>query len=206
MLPVLPPYIIYAVLGFLNEYIGRTVVKESELVEHFWNNESQIADIFEQYLLSLIDDRNLQTSLRREVKDGQTYFFSTELTQLIDSYYLTHRLTGTDADRNPAYTSGQGVFQQNTGKISTAIFPSSDREAKFAYLIGTYQRYGKHNMFQFANAHHKAQLVQQLLQEVGSPQVVFIYSDPDSVPSIFRVAFEPTIELIERLNLQLSGY
>jgi hypothetical protein len=194
-------HIIYAVLGFLNEYIGRTITQDSDLVEHFWVNETKKADLFEKYLIRLVDEYCLQTSLRREVSEGHTYFLSTEITQLINSLYLQHHLTGTDSNGNPAYTSGQGFFQQNTGRISVEIFPASDREAKLSYLIGAHQRYGEENMFLFANAYHKAQLVYQLLQELGSPNVVLVNADPDRVPSPFRVIFEPTAELIERLYL-----
>ena len=193
---------IYAVLGFLDEYIGRTIAKDGEVVEHFWVKETEKADIFEKYLVRLIDEYNLSTSLRREISEGHTYFFSTELTQLIDSFYLKHYLTGTDAYGNPAYTKGPGVFKQNTGKISAAIFPSGDREAKISYLIGAHQREGEENRFLFANAYHKAQLVYQLVKELGSPSVVFVHPDPDKIPSCFQVAFEPTAELIERLCLR----
>lgn len=193
---------IYAVLGFLEEYIGRTITQNSNLVEHFWVNETKQADIFEKYLIRLIDEYCLQTSLHRVVVEEHTYFLSPEITQLINDLYLQHDLTGTDSDGNPAYTTGQGFFQQNTGRISAEIFPPGDREAKLSYLIGVHQRYGEENMFLFANAYHKAQLVYQLLQELGNPNVVFVYADPDRAPSSFRVAFEPTVELIERFCLR----
>ncbi|MCU0534362.1 MAG: hypothetical protein MUD14_10765 [Hydrococcus sp. Prado102] len=193
---------IYAVLGFLNEYIGRTIAQNGDLVEHFWVNETKKADIFEKYLMCLVDEYCLQTSVRREMSEGHTYFLSAEITELINSFYLKHNLTGTDSNGNPAYTTGQGFFQQNTGRISADVFPSEDREAKLSYLIGVHQRYGEENMFLFANAYHKAQLVYQLLQELGSPSVVLVYADPDRAPSPFRVAFEPTAELIDRFCLR----
>ncbi|MDC0833099.1 hypothetical protein POG22_08770 [Geitlerinema sp. CS-897] len=193
---------IYAVLGFLEEYIGRRIVKNGEVVEHFWVNEARKADIFEKYLVRLINEYNLSTSLRREVSKAHTYFLSPELTQLINSFYLKHNLTGMDADGNPAYTTGQGFIQKNTGEISAVVFPSGDREAKISYLIGVHQRYGEENMFLFANAYHKAQLVYQLLKELGSPSVVFVYPNPERAPSPFRVAFEPTAELIDRFCLR----
>lgn len=199
---VFSSHVIYAILGFLSEYIGRTITKNGELVEHFYVNEPKKADIFEKYLMCLIDEYSLQTSLRREISKGHTYFLSAEITQLINSFYLKHYLTGTDSNGNPAYTIGQGIFQQNTGMISAEVFPSGDREAKLSYLIGVHHRYGEENMFFFANAYHKAQLVHQLLQELGSPKVVFVYGDPERVPYSFRVAFEPTAELIERFCLR----
>lgn len=197
---------LYAVLGFLEEYIGRTITQDGDLVEHFWVNETKKADIFEQYLIRLMDEYCLQTSLRREVSEGHIYFLSAEITQFINALYLQHYLTGTDSTGNPAHTTGQGSFQQNTGKISAEIFPPGDREAKLSYLIGVYQRYGEENMFSFANAYHKARLVYQLLQELGCPNVVFVYADPDRIPSSFRVAFEPTAELIERLCLRAFNH
>lgn len=197
---------IYAVLGFLCEYIGRTITKDGELVEHFFVNETETTDIFEKYLMRLIDEYSLQTYLRREMSKGHTYFLSAEITQLINSFYLKHYLTGTDSNVNQAYTTGQGFFQQNTGKISTEVFPSGDREAKLSYLIGVHQRYGEENIFSFANAYHKAQLVHQLLQELGSPNVVLVYPKPDRAPCLFRVAFEPTAELIERFCLRAFNH
>ena len=193
---------IYAVLGFLDEYMGRAIAKDGELVEGFSVSFTEQSDIFEQYLVRLINEYNLSTSLRREISEGHTYFFSLELTQLINSFYLKHYLTGMDADGNPAYTTGLGFWKRNTGKISAKVFPCGDREAKISYLIGTHQRYGTENCFLFANAYHKAQLVYQLLKELGSPSVVFVHPDPDKIPSCFQVAFEPTAELIERLCLR----
>lgn len=193
---------IYAVIGFLEEYMGRSITQDSDLVEHFWVNETKKADIFEKYLIRLIDEFCLQTFLRREISEGHTYFLSLEIAQLINSFYLKYYLTGTDSNGNPAYTTGQGFFQENTGKISADVFPIGDREAKLSYLIGVHQRYGEENMFLFANAYHKAQLVYRLLQELGSPNVVFVYPNPDRAPCPFRVAFEPTGELIERFCLR----
>ncbi|NES95413.1 MAG: hypothetical protein F6K32_09305 [Desertifilum sp. SIO1I2] len=192
---------LYAVLGFLDEHFGRTIAKDADVVEHFWVNESQKADLFEKYLNRLVKEYHLQTSLRREVSEGHTYFVSTELAQFINSFYLKHYLTGTDSDGNPAYTTGRSIFQQNTGQISAVAFPPGDREAKIAYLIGAHQRYAEQNIFQIVNAYPKAQLIYQFLKELGSPQVVFVYPDPDRAPCRLRVAFEPTQELIERLCL-----
>jgi hypothetical protein len=197
---------IYAVLGFLEEYIGRTVAQNGDLIEHFWVNETKKADIFEKYLMRLVDEYYLQTSLRREMSDEHTYFLSAEITGLINSFYLKHYLTGTDSNGNPAYTTGQGFFQQNTGRISADVFPSGDREAKLSYLIGAHQRYGEENMFLFVNAYHKAQLVYRLLQELKSPNVVIVYPDPDRAPCALRVAFEPTEELIARFCLRAFNY
>jgi hypothetical protein len=47
---------IYAVLGFLEEYIGRAITQNGDLVEHFWVNETKKADIFEKYLIRLINE------------------------------------------------------------------------------------------------------------------------------------------------------
>jgi hypothetical protein len=197
---------IYAVLGFLDEYAGK-YVSEDDLIERFYPNEIEKARIFEQYLLCLIQEYQLQPDLRSVVSDQFTHFYSKELAQLINSFYLTYYLTGKDENGNPAYTKGQGFIRQNAGLISIEIFPPNDREAKFSFLIGTFQRYGQkgRNIFQFANAHHKAKLVQQLLVDVGSSQVVFVYSPPDCAPCVYDVAFEPTAELIDRMNLKLFG-
>lgn len=128
------------------------------------------------------------------------------MTQLIDSYYLSNFLTGKTADGTPADTEGLGVFRKFAGLISEAVFPVGDQEARWSFLMGTYQRYGWQNAFRFANAGHKMQLVAQLLREVGSPHVVVIYPHPDLIPSMSNVAFEPTSELVERLGLELLGY
>jgi hypothetical protein len=197
---------VYAVLGFLDEYSGR-YVSEDNLIERFYPNETEKARIFQKYLLRLIQEYQLRPDLRSVVSDECTCFYSKELAQLINSYYLTHYLTGKDENGNPAYTRGQGFIRQNAGLISVEIFPPDDRESKFSFLIGAFQRYSQkgRNIFQFANAHHKAKLVQQLLVDVGSSQVVFVYSPPDCVPCVYGVAFEPTIELIDRMNLKLFG-
>jgi hypothetical protein len=200
---------IYAVLGYLMEYVGRYIDEDesNDLVEHFFTNEIKEALIFEKYLLRLIKEYQFENNLRSIVADKHTYFYSKELTHFINSYYLKYHLTGTDKNGNPAYTKGQGFFVENAGCISIDVFPQDDIEAKFSFLIGAHQRYGQKNlnMYQFANSHHKAKLVYQLLQDVGSPNVVFVYSPPDCAPCIYNVAFEPTPELIQRMDLRLHG-
>lgn len=197
-------------LGFLNEHFGRTVAQDSELIEHFFVNEQEKAQVFEENLQRVIQEYQLDTTVRREMAgDGDekhTYFFSRELTQLIDSYYLNHYLTGREADGSPAYTKGGGFFRESPGMVSDAIFPAGDREARLSYLIGAYQRYGERNYFRFYNAAHKVKLVAKLLKEAGSPNVVIVYPDPEAIPAVFLVAFEPTDELIDRFNLGMRDY
>jgi hypothetical protein len=197
-----PSKTIFAVLGFLDEYTARFILKDGELVEHFYVNEKERANIFEDYLTRLVEELNLSTEIRRKVEEEHTNFYSKELTQVIDSYYWSNKLIGLKSDGTAAYTEGVGFG----GLISDAVFPSGDLEAKWSFLIGAHQRYGWQNSFKFANAWHKVQLVSQLLKELGSTKVVIIYPNPDYVPSVSYVAFEPTAEIIKRLGLQLAGY
>jgi hypothetical protein len=200
------PIAIFAVLGFLNEYAGRRVVQDGDLVESFYANETSQAKRFKQYLKRLIDEYHLDTTLRSEIVEQCIFFHSLELTRLIDAYYLEHGLTGTIPDGTSAYTEGAGFFRNHAGHISAAVFPAEDREARLSYLVGAHERYGEQNSFRFANAFHKVQLVQQLLYDVGCPKVVIVYPNPDRIPAIYRIAFEPTSELITRLKLRLYGY
>ncbi|MEE3719069.1 hypothetical protein V2H45_20195 [Tumidithrix elongata RA019] len=71
---------IYAVLGFLQEYSGR-YVSQDDLVEHFFADETAKAQIFEQYLLRLIEEQKMQLDLHSVVSQGHTYFHSKELVQ-----------------------------------------------------------------------------------------------------------------------------
>ncbi len=201
-----PTKAIYAVLGFLDEYAGRYIAEDGDEVEFFYRDEAHEATRFGAYLYRLIDELELKTDLIREDIDGATLFHSAELTRLIDSYYLSNGLTGANPDGTPAYTDGRGFFRQHAGLISARVFPAGDTEAKWSFLQGAYERYGWNNAFRFANAWHKAKLIEQLLRELGSPEVVIIYSDPRRTPSVTNVAFGPTPELISRLGLLLSGF
>jgi hypothetical protein len=209
-MPIQKPATIYAVLGFLNEYAGRQVVEGSDLVESFYANEKGKPEIFENYLKLLVEEYQLHTTIRREtwgdaLETGNS-FYSVELTRLIDSYYLVHGLTGKKPDGTPAYTKSKGVFSKHVGRISDAIFPENDREARLSFLIGAHQRFGQQNSFRFANAWQKMQLVIQLLKEMDCPNVVIIYPHPEKIPAVSQVAFEPTPELIDRFGLELKGY
>ena len=198
-----PPNTLFAVLGFLEEYAGRRVTYNGDRVETFGADEAPQAKQFERCLRRLIDENQLQTTLRCEVVGNCTHFYSRELTGLIDSHYLAHGLTGSNPDGSPAYTKGAGVVRSHAGRMALAAFPPGDREARLAYLVGAHQRWGQQNSFKVAYGFHKVKLLKQLLHEVGSPNVVIIYPGPELVPSVYQVAFEPTPELIARLNIEL---
>ncbi len=204
------PIAIFAVLGFLNEYAGRYIARDSDHIETFSHIERAKAVLFEKYLRQLIDEFQLDTTIHRESRGDKSkesiFFYSKELARLINAYYLRNHLTGTEVDDSPAYTQGEGFFRKQAGLISEAVFPADDRESRLSYLIGAYQRFGQRNFFRFYNAGHKVKLVANLLKEAGSPNVVIIYPDPDAIPAVTLVAFEPTEELIERFGLQVDRF
>jgi hypothetical protein len=196
---------IFAVLGFLDEAVGREINPDSPLVERFQAGEKQQSYRFKNYLMSLIAQQRLRTMLRSEEVEGQTYFYSAELAKLINVYYLDHGLVSDPADFRMNADGADPVASQ-VGKISAAVFPEGDRQAQLSYLIGAYQRYGEQNTFRFTEALHKAHLVQHLLQDLGGTSVVMIYPPPERSPAIYRVAFAPTPELVGCLELRLAGW
>lgn len=198
------PIAIFALLGFLDEYFCRRIAKDGEHVEYLAPSEVDKAPIFEKYLLQLVRDHRLDTTVRQVLMGDGIMFCSKELTRLIDSYYLNASQIKT-AELRRIFNATEGVIPQSHAFITEAVFPTGDREARLSYLVGAYQRYGERNFLRLYNAKHKVRLIAKLLKDVNSPNVVIVYSDPKLVPAVSMVTFEPTDELIARFELRVDS-
>lgn len=60
----------FFLLGFLNEYNGRNIVEDSDLIEHFYCNEAAAAETFEAASRRLANEQGIDPQIRREKIQG----------------------------------------------------------------------------------------------------------------------------------------
>jgi hypothetical protein len=180
---------LYFVLGCLDEYGGRSIVEDSEKVEHFYASERKVADIFQSYLIALAGEHELDHLLEVRIEEsGAIDFYSRALTALIDSRYTFDLSTS-------GYVTEGSEPRRADAYIAREVFEPDDRRARLSFLSGAYVRFGEGSLFRFANARHKAELVRGLLVELECGHVEVIHANPGYVPAVFEVRFEPFQEL-----------
>jgi len=198
--PVYTPTIdsAFVILGFLDEYRGRDIVQNGDIIEQFHFSQMEVVDAFEEHLHRLVSEHNLTTTVQRMMDaNGFIYIISREITDLINTFYgsdftYEHSILYPDTGTRRRYTIRQ---------ISYSIFSPIDTmhlnpeyDARFSYLLGVYQRYGRDRTITFGNATHKAEIVTRLLQELQCPYVAWKMRQ-DCVPFLHEIEFEPTAEL-----------
>ena len=180
---------LYFVLGCLDEYGGRCIVEGGEKVEHFYASERNIANIFQSYLIGLAREHELDHLLETRIEDsGAIEFYSRALTALIDSRY-TFDFSAT------GYVTASSEPRRTDAYVTREMFEPGDRRARLSFLSGAYVRFGEGPPFRFANARHKAELVRDLLEELGCGRVEIVHANPGYVPALLEVSFEPSQEL-----------
>jgi hypothetical protein len=159
---------LFLVLGCLDEYDGRWIADGDDRIEHFYGNERAVAEVFHGFLIELAAEHHLDGAIGVEVdpESGAVVFRSAALASLISS----------------CYTAGSYISKQ--------VFDGKDSDAKLSYLGGSYLRYGEGNLFRFANAKHKAELIKELLAEFGCTQIELIHANPGYIPFVHEVRFE----------------
>lgn len=175
--------VIFTILGFLNEYAGRTIVEDGDDVEHFFCDEHDKALLFQKYLEDLKVERNINTIVQEKiVQKCLTDIYSRELTKTINSFYKYE------------FKSENGDKKKTTNAlIDRDIFLESDRESKLAYLKGAYLRYGYGDSLTLFNAKHKVDLIIDLLKEVGCTNVSL--NSENTIPVTYKIGFHPTDEI-----------
>jgi hypothetical protein len=149
---------VYEALGFLNEYTGRFVTADSDTVEWFYPAEVDVAEMFRVLLSRVARDHGLPAEVRMSREEGgHTVLLSEALARLLNGMYLERRARE-QPDGSPT------VYDL---RVSDAMFASVERKIKIAYLAGAYRRYGRGNAIGFANAEHKAIVIERLLRDVG---------------------------------------
>ncbi len=185
----------FVILGFLDEYQGRWIIENGDRVETFYGKEKDKAEIFKAYLSKLVEQKAITTVIRTEVTEGQhIVFYSRELTELIDGSYSFDFSKGQAA-------SFVGSSRATQAYISKEMFRDRAPADKLAFLTGAYIRYGKGDSFRFVNAHHKANLVAELLKEFDCGDVKVSLSG--AIPKTITVSYIPSA-VIKELFQQVS--
>ena len=73
-------------------------------------------------------------------------------------------------------------------------------DRRFSYLLGAYERYGKQNTIHLANAEHKAELLRDILVQLGCEDVAW-RTHGQGIPWVHVVEFEPTSKIRSWLSM-----
>ncbi len=188
----------FILLGFLDEYAGRRIFKNGDEIEWFYPTEVRAADRFESYLVKLIEEKNLVTTIERKTLDGRIHFYSQEITSLLNSFYgqnfeYERSIGSLDSNEVKRYSISELSYSAFK-PITSARFNADEFDSRFSYLFGVYQRYGKENIIELANATQKAELVNRLFQEIRCDYVTWTLRQ-DCVPFYNKIEFALTEEL-----------
>jgi hypothetical protein len=158
---------VFWVLGFLNEYLGRRVVDDSDVVEHLYCNEQDKAAHLRAMLRRLQREQQLPDDLREAVvQECLLYFHSPALARELNRMYASRKPSGA------FYESNGRLREEFSLEATQGLFARVGPEARLAYLAAAYYRYSKDDgTMVFANAAHKADLVADLLREAGATAV-----------------------------------
>jgi hypothetical protein len=189
------PITVYFLLGFLDEYRGRSIVEGSALVEKFGCDEQKEAELFLEYLRRLTAEQQIRTEIEVQTRQECLVSYSSrEVARFLNSFY---RYELSDEVKS---IGDDGTYERTANAFTTMeAFPASCRECKLAYLSGAYTRYGVDDSFWFANSQRKAALVAELLRDLGCRNVR-IESSEGLIPQSNRVIFEPSPEVAEWLG------
>ena len=201
---------VFFLLGFLDEYLGRYVVEGDDRVERFYATEAAKAEVFRQYLARLANQQKLDATILEGREGSGIVFHSKPLADGLNSCYQLPFTSGRMAPgadgtyrRTATATLDLSLFMK-TGKVTRHDQPGlSDevfrRSRALAYVAGAWMRYGRVPDFAFANSRHKAELIAQLLVNLGCVKVsveeIFGF-----VPHATYVHFRPTDEVKEWLS------
>ena len=134
---------IFVILGFLDDYMGRIVRQGKNLIEEFYPNENESVDKFEKHLHNLIGERNLKTTITRELgPQGHIKFLSPEIAALLNSYHVfaSRHIYDSDDHDMKIYKLPYAVFkplEYNSPTFHEAL------DERLSYLAGVYRRFGK---------------------------------------------------------------
>jgi hypothetical protein len=202
---------VFFVLGMLEEYQGRPIVEDDDLVEAFYCDESSVVPVFRAAITKLAIEQKLDPSIRVvTTQECVVSYHSKEISAGLNSCYryqvsnerLTRAPDGTYR-RTATPTLGLQVFATNgtnTALPGSLSDQAVHRNRALAYVAGAWARYGRGSEFVFANAAGKVKLVAELLSYLGC-QNVRLESDMGFIPQTNVLKFEPTAEVRERLEM-----
>ena len=177
------------ILGLLEEYGGRTSRSyEKNLVEYFVPPEKKEAIRFHYLIRKLEKEKNVNFNVEETTgSKGHTYFYSKQLSNLINSYYAS-------------YTKGNDTLTT----LDRKIFLNLSIESKYAYLKGVYERFGRDNEIEMRHrCYEKLCTVSFVLKSVnihGIKLYKALASD-DVQLDRYILTFEPSTEFKKRIPL-----
>ncbi len=173
---------LFVVLGWLEEYAGRSIA-DSAIVERFWPQEKERAPRFADRLRQLAEWHGVDAQVGVvELGEGSRAVVAPKLRRIVDECYGRVR-------KDPV-TIEDEVVMVGRAYVREAMLGPGDLDARFSYVLGAYERYGDGWSIRLTNADHKAQLLRQLLVELGCDEVV--WRSACGVPRLQSIEFVPT--------------
>ena len=201
---------VFFVLGMLDEYLGRRIVEDEDLVEGFYCSEAETARLFRRTLDRLAKEQSLDATIREEtIQECLPVYHSKAIADRLNSCYryrasngqLVQGADGTSR-RTASASLEMGLFMHSGhGAATERGWPDEVfyRRRALAYVSGAWHRNGRGGDFVFANSKDKANLVAQLLVALGC-HGVRLESDFGLIPQTNIVHFTPTDEVTAWLH------
>jgi hypothetical protein len=194
---------VFYVLGYLYEYVGRTIIEDGELIEELYCDEQGQVGAFRAILTRLAAEQGIDPAIREETRqECLVSFHSREVADRLNSCYR-YQLSGESLGQGPdgSYRRlGQGTLaltlfvRHGAGDQRGAV----DRDRALPYLAGAWARHGRGGAFVFANSHEKATRIAQLLTMLGCRDVK-LESNFGFIPQTNTLRFTPTGEVTEQV-------
>jgi hypothetical protein len=200
---------VFRTLGMLDEYLGRDIVEDSDLVEHFYKSEPQAAEAFRRVTTQLAAEQQMRPPAPEQT-GGHIYFRSRALAERLNNCYA-YTMTGGSLREGP----NRVMLRSASGTLPITLFKRSGEERidpagglsdnvlyrrrALAYVSGAWRRYQRGADFVFANAQQKAALVSNLLSDLGARHVT-VESTIGFIPQTNTVHFTPTPLIAEWLE------
>jgi hypothetical protein len=179
----------YQLLGMLEEYISRfnyyTGEPHPDRVERFYTSEGDSADYFEELIQEYLQECQVPFEYTRAVGPQGIIFSSTDLSAIVNSFYIKVTDHIATLDRN--------------------VFCEASEEDMLAYIEGAYMRYGIENesLIEMANAWLIMETVGYVLKELGCSHIaIFDTGATGAAPTVYAVIFEPSELVAHRLDIQ----
>jgi hypothetical protein len=183
---------VFRTLGMLDEYLGRQIGEDSDLLERFSQDETQAAEAFRRLTTLLATEQQMQPPVF-EVREERAYFRSGAMADRLNSCYA-YDMTNGALHEGP----NRVMLRSTTGTLPTTLFKRGGdvrpdpaggiadnvlyRRRALAYLSGAWRRYRRGPDFVFANSQTKAALIASLLNDLGARGVT-VESDVGFMPT-----------------------
>jgi hypothetical protein len=195
---------VFYVLGYLDEYLGRSIMEDGDLIERLYCNEQGQVSAFRAMLARLAAEQAIGGTIREEIQQGcLVSFHSREVADRLNSCYR-YQLSGESLAQGP-----DGSYRRlGRGTLEFTLFVRAggasagstiDRDRALPYLAGAWARHGRGDAFVFANSHEKATRIAQLLTMIGCRDVK-LESNFGFIPQTNTLRFTATDEIQRSLE------